>query len=468
MSEQVIIIILFFICLGQAWAVLKGRKTAVTYYICVAPLSYFSIWQFGTLDPARLCGVIIIAGALLKFQRPKWIPAFRHHSFFYFTLYVIGVTFIGSFFWPIDAMVGRSIVYEKLRSTVQILNWLIAVGVAWQIAISLSIPNDFKKIRKIVIAVGIVHSLYALYQIFAFYFNLPMTGINRPYSEIGEAYGISQYGIHTFENIGIYRVNSFVGEPKHFGTISLIWIGLLLSLYLEGAKERGLFLKTLLFFIVLLLTQSTVAFIGCLIALILATVGSFYYRKTNLHIFIIALLIIGCGTILLDKMNIFSIGKGNIIEIISERSTQRLSDIVLNGPNDLPEIEAIEVLKQKPYLGLLGTGLGGISFYIAKNLYGSDIILTPNNGFLSFICSIGIIGVFFMIICFKRGIYLALSSAHHVKKEIKSLAFVGLILILQSFVFNSNILTFAFGFLLAAEFMNRKNESLNEQEDRAQ
>lgn len=436
----------------------KGCATAVTYYICVAPLSYFSIWQFGTLDPARLCGGLLIIGALLRYKRAPGIPLGTRHPIFYFTLYVIGITIIGSFFWPLEAISGRSTVYSLFRPLVQVFNWLIIVLVSWQIAVVLCNHDDFHRIRKIIILMGVLHSFYALYQISAFYLDLPMTGIRRPYSEIGKGYGIPQYGIDTYMNTALYRVNSFVGEPKHFGTISLVWISLLMSLFLESKQDKVSILKMFLFLVVLLLTYSTVAITGALITMSLFLLLSIYYNKSGLWSFILWVSSLVVIIFILGTYNILGFGTGSILEIFSERTIQSWQSILIFGPNDLPEVESLEVLKERPWLIWFGTGLGGISFYIAQNIGGLDIILSPNTGLLSFICSIGIVGIVFMIIVFKRSLLLPYTLTDSVEKEVRSLAFVGSCLFLQCFIFSAGILPFAFAFLLASDFMARSKQ----------
>jgi len=458
LSEQIVTSILILICFGQVWAVLQSRTTAVLYYFCVAPLGYFSIWQFGTLDPARLCGGLLIIGALFRFGRPEGIVPINRHAFFYFSLYVICVTIIGLFFWPTESVSGRSLVYSTLRPVVQIINWLIIAGVAWQIAIVVSVPENFQKIRKLVIMIGVLHSFYALYQIVAFYAGFPVTGIRRPYSEIGTAYDVVQYGLDNYFGVILYRVNSLVGEPKTFGTMSLVWIGLLMSLFLESKQDKSSIWKMLLFLVVLLLTYSTVAITGTLISISLFLLLSIYNNKLGVWSFIVWVFALGVGMFVLGKYNALGLGTGSLLEIFSERTIQSWQSILIFGPSDLPEVESLEILKERPWLIWFGTGLGGISFYIAQNIGGSDIILAPNTGLLSFICSIGIVGILFMIIIFRRSLLLPFTLTDSVDKAVKSLAFVGLCLFLQCFIFSAGILPFAFAFLLAADFMARNEQ----------
>ncbi len=456
MSEHIVTIIFILICCGQVWALSRGRLMSVIYYISVAPLGYFSIWNFGTWGPDRVCGVLLIWGGLFMFRRPKGIPRFTQHPFFAFNLYVIFITIISSFFWPVEAMRTQSIAYSTLRVYVQIFNWLIVAGVAWQIAIALSNLLAFEKIRKVIILVGIIHSFYGLYQLVAYYTGLPVTEIRRPFSSIGASYGIMQYGISDYMGTAIFRVTSLIGEPKSFGAISLIWISLALTLFLEGRREKGLMWKTVLFFVVLLLTLSSSAIAGAVIALVLAVYISSTYKKTHIKKLTMAICIICCTVIYLDMTNPFSIGRGSITELILERTTLRWSGIYQDGLEDLPELEAKKVLYEQPLFVLIGTGLGGISMYIASQMGGGDIILAPNTGLLALICDIGVIGIIFIICCFYRVILLGFAQHKKVDNKVKSLSFVGFVLFLQCFIFAGGLLPFAFGFLLAAGFMHHQ------------
>jgi len=120
----------------------------------------------------------------------------------------------------------------------------------------------------------------------------------------------------------------------------------------------------------------------------------------------------------------------------------------------LAERVALERLNSKPVLWLLGAGFGGISAYIAEELAGSSrLVLFPNNGLLGMICNFGLVGLAAMLYSFRRGLGVLLRAGHSHPGEARAMAFVGLACLVQCFIFaQAWLLSWAFGFLLAAEF----------------
>ena len=90
--------------IGQVIAVHHGPLPALTYYLCVAPLSYFHIWSFGTWEPERVCGVIYIVGAWLLYYPEPDAPRFRKNPLMLLTVYCVLATLVGVLFWPMDSI----------------------------------------------------------------------------------------------------------------------------------------------------------------------------------------------------------------------------------------------------------------------------------------------------------------------------------------------------------------------------
>lgn len=176
MSEKIAVFVFCILCAGQVVALLKGRLTAVRYFIVVAPLGYFSYWKFLTWNPARVCGLLLIAGGIFLWRHAKGTPRFTQHRMFLFLFYLTIVMLIGSLFWLTQALSGaRSSAYNDglVRAGVGIFNWFIVVGAAWQIAKALSQPGAFEKVRNTIVIVGMLHCAYAVYQVTAYYHACP-------------------------------------------------------------------------------------------------------------------------------------------------------------------------------------------------------------------------------------------------------------------------------------------------------
>lgn len=452
MQENVILAVLVLICVGQIWAIFRGRLTAAIYYCCVAPLGYFSIWKFATWGPDRLCGMLLIAGGLLVFRRASGIPRFPRHPLAIFLAFLIFITLVGTWFWPIDAMTGKSEVYGHLRGVVQIVNWLILAGAAWQVAIALSLPGGFQKAVRVLIVAGVLHSTYAIYQMIAYSTGLPATGIRRPYEGVGIESGGEQVAAFQIGGLDIYRPGSLIGEPKGLGGISLVWISAMLALYMERNMERkaSLFINwaMVVSLIAVFSTFSTSAWAGLVGAMSISVWTSRRKFRSRLTRFL------GLVFVLISSLAFVSVtgllpDEFGLASLVEERTVLR------EYLADLPEIEAKRVLNAHPEMLLWGTGLGGMTFYIAENLGGSDIVLFPNNGLLAYICDFGLIGIALLIFTLWGGLRPTLSSGARVDADTRSLSFIGTVCLMQTFIFDAGIGLFAWAFLLAAEFRCR-------------
>ncbi len=112
------------------------------------------------------------------------------------------------------------------------------------------------------------------------------------------------------------------------------------------------------------------------------------------------------------------------LEYAGERFFGRLGDIVTEGLQDLAEIEAKKILEDNPEMAIFGTGLGGISFYIAQNLGGQQtMILFPNAGLLGLLCDLGVVGIALLLWCVRIGLRPAMDIARTDAPEVRSLSY---------------------------------------------
>lgn len=445
MQENLILAVLILICAGQIWAIFRGRLTAAIYYCSVAPLGYFGVWKFATWGPDRLCGILLIAGGLLVFRRVPGIPRFHRHPLAILLTFLIVITLVGTWFWPIDAIAGKSVIYSHLRGLVQIFNWLILAGAAWQVAIALNQPGTLQKTLKILILVGVVHSMYAIYQMVAYSTDLPATGIRRPYEGVGVESGGEQVAAFQIMGETIYRPGSLIGEPKGLGVMSLVWISAMITLFMERKALPLLKWALVVSLVALFFTFSTAAWAGFIgmISIALWTARQKIISRFTRLLWVVSLLIFSLA--FLDVSGLLP-AEYSLTFLIKERTVMR------EYLADLPEVEAKWVLRDHPEMILCGTGLGGISFYIAENLGGSDMVLFPNNGLLAYICDMGIIGIALLIFSLWRGLRPTLLSVSNLDADTRSLSFIGTVCFVQTFIFDAGIGLFALAFLLAAEF----------------
>lgn len=448
MSNTLVAAILALICFGQVLALVRGAVPASLYYLCVAPLGYFSVWQFGTWGPDRLCGLLLIVGGLLRTRRDPAAPRLLSHPIALLSLYLVVATVVGAFFWPTEAMAGRSVVYGTLRGLVQVGNWIILLGAAWNIALALREPRAFSRAKRVLIFAGVLHSSYAIYQTVAFASGLPATGIRRPYSEVDAESGDEQRAAFAVGGVSVARPGSLVGEPKGLGAISLVWMAAMITIVIEGRMNGKIVAAFVLSLITLFLTFSTSAWGGFVVMIVAALWTA--RRRLELRAFrvLVTLLLLSVvGLAVVKKSGLVPEVDGGISSLIRERTTGRVGYLA-----DLAEVQAQEVLAENPALLLFGTGLGGMSFYIADRMGGLDIILFPNTGILAYLCDMGIVGIALLLWALRRGLRLCLFASPGIDGTAVALSFIGVACLMQSFIFDAGIRAFAIAFLLAAEF----------------
>ncbi len=448
MSEQLITIIFFAICLGQVWALTRSRLTAVIYYICAATLPYFSFWMFVSWDPSRVCGALLVLGGWALYRRPEGVPQAGSYRLWIFFGYIVFLTLAGSIFWPIEAMSGRSAAYGSLRPYVQIFNWGIMIGVAWQIAQALCTRGAFEKARPWFIMLGIFHGTVALYQLAAFWMDLPITGIRRVAVGVGLNPDDPHFSAATIGGVPIFRVTSFAGEPKSLGSASMLWISTLFTLYASGRTNHRIHLALLLSLLVLFLTLSTSSWAGFFCALALALYLAASQGKSHwLGAFTVFLLFLGI-LMAVDSTGLLP-EQVSLSSVFEKRWTERMEAPLA----DMPVRETLKVLSAYPQFVFFGTGAGGMSFYIAEKLGGQEIILAANIGWVNFLGDLGLAGILLMITAMWSGIRNIIPN-HAARDNVsRYLAFMGCVFFCQSMISSGSwMLSCAFGFLLASQF----------------
>lgn len=441
MGYYVILGCFFLLCIGQVWALTRGRLAGAIYYLCVAPLGYFAVWYYASWGTMNVCALLLIVGGVLSdLWNGRRVSLFGAWGWV-LLLYGVFVTLIGVGSWPIEAMGTTSATYRELRVLVQLNNWFVQIGAAWQIALAFSEPGAFQKARPYLLAVGVVLCVYAYYQFVAYRVGLPATGIGRMVVATGE----EERASFTIGGEEIYRPGSFVGEPKGLGVGIIFWLAVLIAGRFSGRAGKADGIVMLTFLIALLLTSSTSAWASalCMVGLSLYALprwgGSAIMGVRGIVLVLVAgLAVTGVALLLFPNMG----------EIVWYRFVERMQDPV----SDLPEVTALEVLKNNPSLAIFGTGLGGISFYIAEALGGEQtLILFPNNGLLGMVCNVGVVGVVLVVLSCWAGIWMLLFARVPADRSRGCVALVGLVLLVQCFILpQPYAFSAALGFLWAA------------------
>ena len=451
MSNHVITGIIVLIAILQLWTAVRSIPLGVAFYISVAGLNYFSVWLWSTWTLDRICGVILILAAFgtrrrigAKHSGKELTPLF---------LYGIVITLLGMLVWPYDSVVGQSIAYTTLRGPVQILNWIIMLGVARVIAGAIRTPDDLNLIRRFVFATALTLSLYGIYQFVAMGAGLPTTGMRRPAQDIFSEGSGEQHATFKLGSRLMPRPDGLAGEPKGFGGLCVLWLAFIGSSLLDRKAnkrtERKKYLAIVpLIAIALFLTASTSAWVGAALTILLflflaPRFGISRNLETVAVVVLVLFFVTGAAYILLPKDQSFS---SNIGSIAQTRLGDRLNSE--NAVGDMPEVAAMSVLQHNPLMLITGAGLGGISFYIPQELGATaTLIYAPNNGLLNRLCETGLIGLALLWLALRRklGILLSRSSPSYAIQT----SFIGLALLGQCFIFGSPFLwSVALGFIV--------------------
>ena len=446
MSDQLVTAIFFLMCVGQVAACRKGRLPAVCYYLATVFCGHFTFWYGFTWTLDRACAVVLISAWMMVWKRQPHEPSFIASKLWIVLAYGIVLTVIRSPSWPQGVMDSANSVYSSLRWAVQILNWILMIVTAWIIGTTITSQERLTRVVKPVLLIAAMLCTYALYQQVAFRTGLPMTGIRRPIDGQMGSVTSEGYGMFAIQGTVVYRSNSLVGEPKGLGGACVIWMALLLAEWNSFGRRRRVSYAVLIA-AALWFSTSTSAWVAAILLLCLTPIlkgtDNLGWRNAMLAItggvlavFVYTTIgVVGSGT------------EGIVGGIVQSRLADRLGGDA--AVSDLAEKASIEVLRDNPSFVLLGTGLGGMSFYIAERMTEVQrLILFPNNGLLGIVCNIGILGLGVIISVASTAI-LSLRRPHCDAYR-RKLCFVGLGVFLQCMIFNVPLFfSIALGFLTA-------------------
>jgi hypothetical protein len=451
MSEKIIFIVFLVLVAGQVIAVAKSHIAGVVYYICIAPVSYFSIWDFITWDPARVCGLVLIVGGIVLGHLRRRTKSRSCRRFAILCAYGVAVTFIGSRWWPIMAMQDSSSAYSSLRPLVAILNWLIVCGVSWNIAVAFG-KADLERLVKPILIASVILCFYAVVQYVAFNAGHPLTGIRRPAASHLEQVGMSEeQAAYQLDGSTHFRPGSLVGEPKGLGAAIVLWLAFLMTRVFYMRVGTLWTICMVLLVATLWLTASTSALLSAMLVMPLTWSSGMAHGNRKVITRIQLLLVCGIfGGFGLWITGTLSGRLNSASEIWNERVTNR---VLINQEIDPVEKKALEVLSQYPAMMISGCGIGGISLFIADRLGRTQtLILSPNNGLLGDVCDIGVLGIALMLFASWRGIRIAISRGSQIDGETKAIAIAGLAAFIQCLICPQSWLTsVGYGLLLGAE-----------------
>ncbi|MCC6587582.1 MAG: hypothetical protein IT168_12870 [Bryobacterales bacterium] len=363
------------------------------------------------------------------------------------------VTVCGMCLWPVEQLAGQRAVYSSLRGIVQIVNWALMFGVAYEICYAAAAAREFLQACRVVNAAAIILCAYGIYQAAAIPRGWPSTGIRRPIAGISASTTGEQQAAFVVQGQTIYRPGSLLGEPKTLGGACITWIAFALGRAFTG-RVTGIGLCSIgLFILTLFLTASTSAWGAALVSMLVFVYAVPPQRRTQVFIWggIMWGLLMTSGSF--DIVGAYRVADSiTVSDVIVERTVSRIEDSgVLE---DLPEQYALSVLRSDYWKTVFGVGLGGMSFYIAQELpFASEYILFPNNGLLGWICNVGIVGLVLLLLTVAPGVSVLQTGCRDTYR--RGLAFVGTVVLLQCLIHGGYFMwSIALGLLFAAAMLS--------------
>ncbi len=426
--------IFVLMCIGQLYACRKSYQMMILYYFFISAFSYFTIPLLGNFDTARICGLLVIWQSYVRY---KWV--FRNFFDSYFMLYVFyvfAVMIFMSFFWPLEFFFGSPI-HREFRIFVQMITWginvTLAVIISWMF-LSEEKTSFFIEGCKYI---ALFHCVYGIYQYFAFKNNWPMTGIIRN-NTVDK--GLEELAVVNIGGELIYRVNSFVGEPKTLAALLVMLMAFIMSKYLAGKTKLDMMTMIICFLMLICyyMTFSTSAYFTMLGLVVL------FLLCKDISEFRIIFVLIGAAAIF------YFIWGDSLDEIMTVRLIERMED-----EHDPPVTETMNYLLENPRFLIAGLGSGGISFYLAEILGGIARMktFTPNVGIVYMLSESGIIGLVLLITPY-LSTWWKLVTKQLKNEHFRMVAFLSIVFMMQLFL-RAGIYTmpFIYGCLIAVSRM---------------
>lgn len=463
MSEYLIYAVNVMILVIQAYLALRSNVKAAAFYIAVGSLNYFAISVFGVWTLDRLCGLVLIAGVLLR--KRNLADEQRRRSGWrklgVVTTYSIIVTIIGMTLWPVQSMT-TTVLYSQLRGVIQIINWLIMVSVAIEISVALSKAEAFEVILRYSMVTALLMSTYALYQTVAIPRGWPTTGMRRPAEQLTyEGEGEQFAAAVRKSGEVVIRPSALMGEPKTLGGCCVMWLAFLGALRIRTGRWRREWLVGGLVFAALLSTVSTSALVVSMAGVLLFVLAearlSMRRAQALAGVVFVVLVTVASGMGVSEgfRERVF-----DRLELLTERTVDRIRED--GAVSDMPELMAMEVFRDAPLLAVTGTGLGGMSFYIAEKLGGAQtLIYFPNNGILAFVSNAGAIGLSLLLWRLRLPLASVFGVSRHLLRDKRALlhAFAGTVCLIQCLVHSGYYLwSISLSLLLTADWMMRTRQ----------
>lgn len=306
---------------------------------------------------------------------------------------------------------------------------------------------NFSKVNLIFAWIGIVLSLFAIFQLFG-----DSAGISQNLTRLRTEY---VKGVFLFA-----RIQATFLEPLFFANFMFIPFYLSLYKYINDKKVNLYFWSTLLSGMVIFLILSRGAIFALLVSMLVFSVVIFF-RYKKLRVGLYKSLLLTLSSFLLALLLIFAASGSNGIKGYFNQANN-LSDIQQDqqlNPKDFQRTRnntyktSLEIIKENPFTGIGAGAFGALPQF--KSLREQGNYQTVNNEYLEILIEEGIIG--FVLISF----FFVYYFLHFYKrKDAKKLIFITVIFawFVQYLTFSNFYLIYFWAFLALAIGINKVGE----------
>jgi len=368
--------------IGGLGVLLWLRLTAPAYKFQIACQFVGTLWaQYSNVISWSLAKLVpFIAASTLSRSKVQDASLFVPYI-----IYSILVGLFSSLFWDIPSTANFA--YGEGRILVQIIVFGSLVLATRSFASALIESDAPLLLWKALMLIGLVHGTAFIYQYLASVFGFPLIGISRAHGLTIDAYSgdVAAFAVGDLE---ILRPGGLAGEPKTvvvlFGIV--LTVGAIAKMPPKiSDRWRRLATCSLLFSVIGFIGAfSTSGFVGLALAFTALTGFALINLRKYLFVIVSLLAAYGLTNYLLGYVNLPS---------IAELLSLRITDRIVSGEVDAPVAASLEVLSGNVLILLIGTGLGGGTFYIQSILNEAfEYALAPNIGAVALLLEYGLIG----------------------------------------------------------------------------
>lgn len=414
MSYQLLTIGLFAVTgLVGLWICLVSQRWLILFLALLLPTGNFSYELGVTWTCWKLLLVVLVLTLPAIYARNDELRG-RFHipgMLLPFLIAIVASTFVAYAHDQTPQIVSGVVGFEGLRGPairpiVQLLSLMLRIFIVVTVVAFVRTEDAIRQVFKGVLIASTLVSIYGLYQVAGYYLGWPIMGIQRAQHDLSGG-----YGIFTIAGREMFRLSSFVGEPKEAAKFLLTSFGIIVGAKVLGLRRLPNWLTSYwnltLHAVALILTFATSSFFGLIAAApLVGILWLGFMRKTRVHSFLAAIVVLGLAFLMLIR----AVGRDDATRIYNARVVDR------KGQLDSPEGAAVQFIQDHPNELATGIGLGNSSFYLRPYFtpdYYRPLTVSLNSSYLEILLEGGIAALIslavFMIGWLVKGMRLAKS-----------------------------------------------------------